>query len=127
MGDSPWGLKESDTAELLTKGCCQGVSRSGGVAGSALRLGGMAGCAPCLSKASGLAQQLGRGAGWLFCWGGLQAGLHRSGVQRLGSGMPGVLCRILGGVAPEPLRSCWLASCPGGTIVGAPGRPRFSG
>ena len=35
--------------------------------------------------------------------------------------MPGVLCRVFGYVAPEPTWSCWLASCPGGAIVGAPG------
>ena len=69
MGYSLWEHKDSATTELLTKGCCQGVSLSEGVAGSALQLGGIAGWALYLSKASSLAQQLGRSADWAFLLG----------------------------------------------------------
>ena len=76
MDRGVWGATvhrgaKSQPTELLTKGCCQGVSWSRGIAGSALQLGGITGWAPCLSKASSLAQQLAGVQTGLFCWGGL--------------------------------------------------------
>lgn len=57
--------------------------------------------------------EFGQGCRLAFTVGvGCRLGSTAQGYHRLGPGMPGLLFRLFGYVAPEAMLSCWLGSLP---------------